>query len=150
MEIFLVWFVLCVVVAGLAGARGRSAIGFFLISLVLSPLVGLIILLVVRNLAAEKREQRFRQQEQQRQASTLGAVAQLSRASIAEEIRKLAELRASGALSEEEFSQQKARLLASTETLASRPSITCARCGSTTEESASICPGCGGKFVRAT
>lgn len=150
MEIALGWLVLSVLVAVLAGSRGRSTVGFFLLSLFLSPLIGLLVLLVVRNLAAEGRERQFRQQDQQRQASALDAVAQLSRASVADEIKKLAELRVGGVLTDEEFAQQKARLLASTEALAGHAPITCARCGASAEANAATCPGCGGKFVRVS
>jgi hypothetical protein len=40
MEIFLGWFVLSVVVGIIAAAKDRSGFGYFLLSLVLSPLVG--------------------------------------------------------------------------------------------------------------
>jgi len=43
----ILWLVLCFVVAAGANNRGRSYVGFFLISLFLSPLIGLIILLAL-------------------------------------------------------------------------------------------------------
>ena len=45
-EIVILWTILCFVVGGLANARGRSGVGFFFLSVVLSPLIGLLILLV--------------------------------------------------------------------------------------------------------
>ncbi|GGB07685.1 hypothetical protein [Agarivorans gilvus] len=43
----ILWLVFAVCVGVLAANKGRSGIGFFLISLILSPLIGLIITLVV-------------------------------------------------------------------------------------------------------
>ncbi len=38
--ISVLWLVLCYAVAAYAGKKGRSAVGFFLLSLFLSPLIG--------------------------------------------------------------------------------------------------------------
>jgi hypothetical protein len=54
MEIFLVWFVFAFLVAIAASSRGRSGAAWFLISAVLSPLVGLILVLVLPNLRHEQ------------------------------------------------------------------------------------------------
>lgn len=43
MEFFLGWVVLCILVAVWASKKGRSGLGAFLVSLVLSPLIGAII-----------------------------------------------------------------------------------------------------------
>lgn len=48
MELVLVgWLVLAVVVAFVAGSRGRSHFGWLLLSLALSPVIGLILVLVL-------------------------------------------------------------------------------------------------------
>jgi hypothetical protein len=49
MELFVVaaWLLACCFVAAIASGRGRSAVGYFSLSLVLSPLFGLIVVLVV-------------------------------------------------------------------------------------------------------
>ena len=47
MEIFILWIVLCIVPAVIAGAKGRSGIGIFFLSLFLSPLIGIIVALVM-------------------------------------------------------------------------------------------------------
>lgn len=49
----LFWILFSVAVGVLAANRGRSGFGFFLLSLVISPLLGLIFALAVKNLAAE-------------------------------------------------------------------------------------------------
>jgi len=46
------WFLLAVAVGVLASNRGRSGVGWFLLSVVLSPLLGFIFVLVAKNLAA--------------------------------------------------------------------------------------------------
>lgn len=43
MEIFIVWLLLSLVVGGIAAEKGRSFIGFTLFALLLSPLIGLIV-----------------------------------------------------------------------------------------------------------
>ena len=43
----LFWLIFTVVICCMAKSRGRSALGFFLLSLFLSPLVGFIVLLIV-------------------------------------------------------------------------------------------------------
>jgi len=47
MEIFFFWFVLAVLVGVYAEKKGRSGIGFFFLSILLSPLLGFLIALVV-------------------------------------------------------------------------------------------------------
>ena len=43
----LFWLIFTIVICCMAKSRGRSALGFFLLSLFLSPLVGFIVLLIV-------------------------------------------------------------------------------------------------------
>ena len=45
---FVVWIVLCLFVAAVARARRRSGLGWFLISALLSPLVGMALVLLIR------------------------------------------------------------------------------------------------------
>lgn len=46
MEIFIFWFIFAIIVAVWAGNWGRSGFGYFLLSVILSPLLSAIILLV--------------------------------------------------------------------------------------------------------
>lgn len=46
MEIFLLWLVLSILVAVFANSRGRSGILYFLISIILSPLLGFLVALI--------------------------------------------------------------------------------------------------------
>jgi hypothetical protein len=47
MHIFLLWIIFALLVGAYANTRGRSFAGFFLVSMVLSPLIGLLALLIV-------------------------------------------------------------------------------------------------------
>lgn len=40
--IFIIWVAFCFVAGAIAGKKGRSAVGFFFLALVLSPIVGII------------------------------------------------------------------------------------------------------------
>ena len=138
MELFtviVIWGLMSWGVAALAGSRGRSGFGFFLLSFVFSPLLGLIVVLVMKNLTAEaakeserrseeERRELDRKREHEKQLESLRAVTALQTAhaaaqapelvvtrSIADEITKLAALRDKGILSSEEFEQQKKQLL---------------------------------------
>lgn len=50
MEYVFIWLVGAVVVAVIAGARGRSGLGWFVLSLLLSPLIGLILVALLPSL----------------------------------------------------------------------------------------------------
>src|SRR5262245_57853135 len=54
MEIFILWLLLAIVVGIAARARGRSGFAFFILAVILSPLIGLIIVLVLPNLRHER------------------------------------------------------------------------------------------------
>jgi hypothetical protein len=47
MEILLGWFVFAVLVGVAAGSRGRSGFGWFILSCLISPLIGILILLAM-------------------------------------------------------------------------------------------------------
>lgn len=126
MEIFLIWLVLAMGVAALAHSRGRSGFGYFLLSIVLSPLIGLIVVLVTEDLtkkaAREMQEERdhARRIEEVRAITVKPAAAELHTPaapirsdSVADELTKLAALRDRGVLTAEEFQVQKAALLRS-------------------------------------
>lgn len=54
MEILIFWLSLAFVVAIAASSRGRSGAGWFIISAIFSPLIGLILVLVLPNLRHER------------------------------------------------------------------------------------------------
>jgi hypothetical protein len=132
---FVVWGLLSWGVAALANSRGRSGFGFFLLSFIFSPLLGLIVVLVMKNLTQEaereyerRREEENREterkREHERQLESLRALASspartlpdgqstpVAPASVADELAKLANLRDKGVLTTEEFEHQKRALL---------------------------------------
>jgi len=54
MEVFFVWLMFAAIVGAAASSRGRSGFGWFLLSFVISPLLGLILVMVMPNKAPEK------------------------------------------------------------------------------------------------
>ena len=52
MELVFFWLIFAILVGVFAGKKGRSGIGYFFLAVILSPLIGLIILLI----AGENRE----------------------------------------------------------------------------------------------
>jgi hypothetical protein len=57
MSIFLFWILFSIAVGILASNRGRSGIAWFFLSLLISPLLGLIFVLVTKNLAKEQEKE---------------------------------------------------------------------------------------------
>lgn len=55
MEIIAAWVIFSFIVAAAAGARGRSGAGWFLLAIVISPVLALIFVLVIPNLAEQKK-----------------------------------------------------------------------------------------------
>lgn len=123
------WLGLAAGVGFLANSRGRSGIGWFLFAVLLSPLIGLIIVLIMSNLVEEEAKERRRQQDHERQLESIRSLATVAKAapapaptqpaaakptevSVADELRKLGDLVAQGLLTQDEFQAQKARLLA--------------------------------------
>ena len=114
MFIFFTWILLSVV-AGFIGSDRR--IGFwmaFLLSIVLSPLIGIIVAALSKVEYEEEYEDAILQ-TQVKQQQTLEKISQQtigqSSFSVSDEILKLKELQNQGILTEEEFEAQKKKLL---------------------------------------
>lgn len=60
MEIFFFWLIASIIVAVAAAARGRTGFGWFVLSLIISPLLSLILVLVLPSLAGDKVGQTLR------------------------------------------------------------------------------------------
>lgn len=134
MELVFVWLLLAAGIGALASSRGRSGFGFFLLSTVFSPLLGLIVVLVLADLKKQEiaedqrrtdqlRRESDQQREHERQLESIRAIATskatapsdapASARSIVDEVEKLAGLRDRGVLTHAEFQSQKTALLAS-------------------------------------
>jgi hypothetical protein len=124
--ILLIWVLLSWGVGALASSRGRSGIGFGLLSFITSPLIGVIVVLVIKDLEAEKDREYSAKRDHEKQLESIKAIAQSSGSnsaltrniadarpfSVADELIKLGELKEKGLLTEDEFSAQKQLLLA--------------------------------------
>ena len=125
---FVFWLFLAALVGFLANSRGRSGFGYFLLSAVCSPLLGLIIVLVTNDLSvvaaeslqrqarADAELQQWRTHEKQMEALRVATLTtkqtEVARPeSVADELLKLAGLRDKGILTSEEFERQKKVLL---------------------------------------
>lgn len=51
MELFTLWFIGAIVVGIVAGSRGRSGFGYFLLSMLLSPVIGLVLAVALPSVA---------------------------------------------------------------------------------------------------
>lgn len=102
--IFVLWIVFSLVVGAIGSSRNIGFWGAFLLSLLLSPVIGLIIALVSKDKQAEE--------VQEKQLETLEAIRNDRGVSVADEIEKLIRLKENGTLNEEEFEEQKKKLLA--------------------------------------
>lgn len=52
--LIIIWFVLCLCIAGAAAERGREGVGWFFIAFFLSPLIAVVLLLAFPNLKHEQ------------------------------------------------------------------------------------------------
>lgn len=130
--VFVIWLGAAIGIGALASSRGRSGFGFFLLSVLLSPVVGLVVVLVIKDLVAERtkedlrrkedeRTEKQRQKEHEKQLESIKALAATrsvpasdgARPSAVDELEKLASLRERGLLTNEEFTAQKAKIIGS-------------------------------------
>jgi len=102
MIVFLLWIFLSFIIASMGEARECGFWGALIGSLFLSPVIGLIIVLV------SKRKDDIKHQKIMQQAVIKQSQQKIS---VADEIEKLKKLQTDGAISEEEFNQMKMKLL---------------------------------------
>ena len=87
-----VWAGLCLIPAYVAAQKDRNAVGFFLLGIVISPLLALIVVAVLPSKAAPQRAA----------VPTIG---------VADELTKLGALRETGVITADEYDRQRAILL---------------------------------------
>lgn len=105
----MIWVVLSVIVGIISTDKKMGFIGGFMLSLILSPLIGFIITLFSKSLEQEKREQELL--ETQKEQTRLLAEKSDNSISIADELEKLATLKDKGIITESEFQLGKEKLL---------------------------------------
>ena len=64
MEIIILWILLCIIPTVIANKKGRSGCGFFLLSVFLSPIVGIITALIVEDKIEKSKDRRIKELEQ--------------------------------------------------------------------------------------
>lgn len=106
MGLFLAWITLSVVIGFVGSGRKIGFAGAFFLSLLLSPLIGLIIALTSKNVEEEKYKDEILKTQKQ-QSETLQKMASVN------EIEQLYNLMQKGILTEEEFNDKKKTLLGS-------------------------------------
>ena len=121
----IIWFLSAWGVGALASSRGRSGIGFGLLAIITSPILGVIIVLIMKDLEAERDKEYIAKREHEKQLESIKAIARSTAESkpstkidvvsqpfsVADELSKLGALKEKGLLTEEEFSAQKQQLL---------------------------------------
>ena len=115
MELIAIWLIGAVVVGAIGNSKTIGFGGAFLLSILLSPLIGLVITLF--SPSKERQQQALEQQKMQTEILQSMANSQSSsvtskQQSLADEIQKLKSLHDSGAITEEEFTVQKQKLSA--------------------------------------
>lgn len=117
MEILAIWLVFAIIVGVVANGRGRSAIGWFLLALLISPLIAIIVLLVMGPGTPAP--------------GTPGAPPAVPMIGVADEITKLAALRDAGTITVAEYEAQKTALLTPDPAAprAGGKGMECSRCG---------------------
>jgi len=113
MDIFFGWIIFSFVVGFVGSGRKIGFWGAFFLSLILSPLIGLIIALVSKNEADEAYKQKVLtvQQDQQEALKKLSEIEKTKTVSIADELEKLKKLREDNLITEDEFQNLKNKVI---------------------------------------
>lgn len=93
MEIVLFWFIFSIVIGIVASHRGRTGFGWFLLAILLSPVLMFILLVCLPSLKPPV------------------SVVTVHEGSVTTRLTQLAELKASNAITQDEFDKAKAKIL---------------------------------------
>jgi len=109
-----IWLILCSLVASAAKKKGRDGTGYFILALLLSPLIGIIILLISGDsenkiIEKVKKEEKIRADVRNEDSEKDGII--LSTSSKYEDLEKLGGLLEKGIISKEEFEVEKKNIL---------------------------------------
>ena len=103
MEIFVLWLIFSIIVAVIGSNRKIGGFLAFLISIFLSPLLGLIVVLFSKDKQTDMLENQMLQQSASSNIET--------NKSVADELIKLVNLKESGTITEEEFNIMKRKIM---------------------------------------
>jgi hypothetical protein len=118
MELLMIWIIFAVIVGAAASGRGRSVAGWIILSVLVSPLLSLILLVVMPNLREQRTREEAHRQELQHLASIAAGPGLAPRqASLPTEapmttLTRLADMRDRGLITVEEFAAKKIEILA--------------------------------------
>ncbi len=110
MGVFLGWIIFSIIVGVVGSGRKIGFFGALFVSLLLSPLIGLIITLISKSKEQEAYEEKILT-TQKNQEETLTNISSSKNFSVSDELIKLKELRKQNEISEEEFQDLRRRLL---------------------------------------
>jgi hypothetical protein len=113
--IFIIWFWLLIVIFGdifRSSDMGGGAKALWVIFVILLPFLGIFVYLIARGGKMHERAEKQAQQQQAAFDDYVKQAAGTSGSSTADDLAKLADLKAQGVLTDAEFEAQKAKLLA--------------------------------------
>jgi hypothetical protein len=114
MVIFFGWIIFSFILGFIGSSRTAGFWGTFLVSLILSPLVGFVILLFSKNIQDEEYKANVLKQleiSKEKSVPVVPKSVQEKNADNLKQLEKLFELKEKGIITVEEFDQQKAKLL---------------------------------------
>jgi phosphate/sulfate permease len=113
MGIFFGWIIFSLIVGAIGSNRKIGFWGAFFLSLILSPVIGLIIALVSKDKDDEEYKQKLLHTQQRQQETLSNLESSVNKRSLSEELEKIKKMKDEGLLSDEEFQKAKEKILSS-------------------------------------
>jgi hypothetical protein len=111
MGIFFAWIIFSIVVGAIGSNRKIGFFGAFLLSLLLSPVIGLIITLVSKDKDEEEYKKNLLNTQKKQQETLSNMESNVKKRSLSEELEKIKKMKDDGLLNEEEFQKAKEKVL---------------------------------------
>lgn len=111
MGIFIGWLIFSLIVGAIGSGRNIGFWGAFILSLILSPIIGLIITLFSKDKEDEKYKQEVLKTQKQQQESLSEIKDNSEKQNLSDELIKLKEMQEKGLLTEDEFQKAKEKIL---------------------------------------
>jgi len=113
MGILFAWIIFSVIVGAIGSNRQIGFFGAFFLSLILSPVIGLIITLVSKDKDDEEYKQKLLDTQKKQQETLSNLETNVNKRSLSEELEKIKKMKEEGLLSDEEFQRAKEKILSS-------------------------------------
>ena len=112
MEIIIMWIIFSIIVGAIGSSRNIGFAGAFFLSLLLSPVIGLIITLISKNKEDEKYKETMLETQKKQEESLLNLKKESGKSiSVADELKKLIKMKEDGLITEEDLRKAKEKLL---------------------------------------